>query len=538
MNAARTEGEAKSNSYTKEYYDYYAQGSYQSAKAILPIVFDLIKVNSLIDVGCGSGQWLKAARELGAKRVVGVDPNVEQSEDIFAIDFVCGQRMKPIFVKNGNAFDLAVCVEVAEHIEEGLADRLVSQLCDLAPAVLFSAAIPGQGGADHVNEQWLEYWTEKFSKNGYIAIDCIRTEKKIWESAEVEPWYAQNSVLFVQKDIARRRIKRKLWMRLNAKPNGDNIQSMIHPKIWERIAVVVTEGAIKRSQSAAPQTPLEPHIFLGSPNSGSNEALMPNTICKACSAKVLTSLGTQASSALTHNFNDLWCQALNARATHGITHFAMLHSDIRCLQDNWPDILIGILDREQCDLLSVIVPIKDGRGLTSTALNTDRWRPRRLTMEEVHALPSTFGNEDIMRDSRICKYAVGPILFNTGLWICRLDQPWAEKVTFDIDNRIRRAANGKFVAEFEPEDWKFARWCHEQGIRYKVTREIEVEHIGISAYSNVFPWGSQKVDEGNIVNLSEPTAAAQSVPCGNRTRRSIEVSQLIVGPATREHRAT
>ena len=45
--------------------------------------------------------------------------------------------------------------------------QLVATITKHGDAVLFSAAIPGQGGQDHLNEQWPEYWQKKFEVNGY-----------------------------------------------------------------------------------------------------------------------------------------------------------------------------------------------------------------------------------------------------------------------------------------------------------------------------------------------------------------------------------
>jgi hypothetical protein len=94
--------------------------------------------------------------------------------------------------------DLAICLEVAEHIPEEMSDRLIKMLTSLAPVVYFSAAIPGQGGANHMNEQWPDYWLAKFADRGFICFDVIRPT--IWSKPAVEPWYKQNSFLYISKE--------------------------------------------------------------------------------------------------------------------------------------------------------------------------------------------------------------------------------------------------------------------------------------------------------------------------------------------------
>jgi hypothetical protein len=71
----------------------------------------------------------------------------------------------------------------------------------LAPAVLYSAAIPRQGGENHINEQWQSWWVERFRNHGYAAIDCVRN--RIWNDHEVEWWYVQNILLMVREDVVR-----------------------------------------------------------------------------------------------------------------------------------------------------------------------------------------------------------------------------------------------------------------------------------------------------------------------------------------------
>ena len=99
----------------------------------------------------------------------------------------------------GRTFDLAMSLEVAEHLAPERADGFVALLTRLASVVLFSAAVPGQGGEHHVNEQWQDYWAGSFASRGYQLIDALR--HKLWTVADVEPWYAQNMLLFVAPGV-------------------------------------------------------------------------------------------------------------------------------------------------------------------------------------------------------------------------------------------------------------------------------------------------------------------------------------------------
>jgi len=94
-------------------------------------------------------------------------------------------------------YDLAISLEVAEHLPEQFADLFVKTLILHSDIILFSAAIPGQGGQNHLNEQWPDYWIEKFSKHGYFFHDLIRP--LIWNNKKVDYWYKQNTFLVTKK---------------------------------------------------------------------------------------------------------------------------------------------------------------------------------------------------------------------------------------------------------------------------------------------------------------------------------------------------
>lgn len=191
------------------------------------------------------------------------------------------------------------------------------------------------------------------------------------------------------------------------------------------------------------------------------------------------------------NFNHLWCDALNERHQRGLTHFAMHHADIEAAP-GWLDVLLSEMARVAADVLSVVIPIKDERGLTSTALaDTEGRVKRRLTMHEVHRLPGTFetGDATHARNERL--------FINTGLWICRFDAPWVEDVCFRTFDQIHRREDGKFEAAELTEDWALSHWLHMKRLRVFATRKVAVKHHGARPYTNAEPWGTWTVDLGD-----------------------------------------
>jgi hypothetical protein len=82
-------------------------------------------------------------------------------------------------------------LEVAEHLPPDRSNSFIAELTALAPVALFSAAIPQQGGTDHINERWQSYWAGLFKKRGFSPLDVIRPA--VWENDAVERWYRQNT---------------------------------------------------------------------------------------------------------------------------------------------------------------------------------------------------------------------------------------------------------------------------------------------------------------------------------------------------------
>jgi len=149
--------------YTPAFFQAISDGSTRSARAVVPLLMSLVRPKSVVDVGCGWGKWLTVFREAGVKDVLGIDgPYVDPARtDLAANEFIPHDLTQPLTVKR--RFDLAVSLEVAEHLPPEAADGFVSLLASLAPVVAFSAAIPGQGGTGHRNERWPDYSTGRGS---------------------------------------------------------------------------------------------------------------------------------------------------------------------------------------------------------------------------------------------------------------------------------------------------------------------------------------------------------------------------------------
>jgi len=236
--------------YAQRYYDSLTEAALLSTRAVVPILLEFISPQSVVDVGCGAGGWLAEFQRRGITDVWGIDgPWVSKSQLQVPVDrFEVADIGEPI--RQQRRYDLAICLEVAEHVGAAAADTLVDSLTGLSDVILFSAAIPFQGGEHHVNEQWPDYWVEKFEKRGYVVIDCLRP--RIWSNPKVEYWYAQNMFLLV----AESHLRTDAGLAAAAARTNRQQLSLVHPRAFlegsvraKRPAelIQVTLGAIKRA---------------------------------------------------------------------------------------------------------------------------------------------------------------------------------------------------------------------------------------------------------------------------------------------------
>ncbi len=222
--------------YVQEFYQGLASGVRSSARVVVPLVVQLLQPKSVIDVGCGTGIWLSVFREQGVHDICGLDGGYV-GRDMLEIppeNFIPFDLTRPI--KMDREFDLVISLEVAEHLPEDYAEQFVDSLVGLGSVILFSAAIPFQGGLNHVNEQWQDYWVAMFQRREYIVVDCIR--EHVWKNDAVDPWYAQNMFLFVKRS----RVSPSESFRKVLEHSGMSAFSVVHPQIYLQVATRLAQA--------------------------------------------------------------------------------------------------------------------------------------------------------------------------------------------------------------------------------------------------------------------------------------------------------
>jgi SAM-dependent methyltransferase len=213
-----------SPAYDERFFLELQSGSLRSAREIVPLVIELLRPSSILDVGCGNGAWLSIFAEHGIGDFHGVDGAYVKSDSLLIPKDRFSARDLNLPLDLGRSFDLVVSVEVGEHLAAEVAETFVDSLTRHAPAVLFSAAVPFQGGGHHINEQWPEYWAKWFETRGFLPVDFIRP--KVWANDRVEWWYAQNILLFANQPY----IDARPQLRKAFEQTNPQALCLVHPK--------------------------------------------------------------------------------------------------------------------------------------------------------------------------------------------------------------------------------------------------------------------------------------------------------------------
>lgn len=203
----------------------------KSAEIIVPVIMNLFHPDSVLDVGCGNGSWLKVFRDVGAK-IDGIDGDyVDVDKLLIEREFFTQLDLEKGF-DLGRRYDFALSLEVGEHLSHTAAPRFIESLTQASDVILFSAAIPNQGGQNHLNEQEPAYWVKLFNENGFTCYDYFRP--RIWSDSRIDYWYRQNVFLAVKTNSSKAKM---LESEGAGMPN--QVPYLIHPELYNyRVAII------------------------------------------------------------------------------------------------------------------------------------------------------------------------------------------------------------------------------------------------------------------------------------------------------------
>ena len=216
--------------YTEEFFLSRQNLALHSAKVVVPLIIDLFHPKSVIDIGCGNGIWLSVFFEKGVSDILGVDGSYVKEELLMISphSYKSHDLNKPL--RLDRKFDVALCLEVAEHLSTESSELLINTLTNLSDCVVFSAAIPRQPGNNHINCQWPEYWISLFDQNGFSLLNSLRY--KIWNATEVAFWYKQNLLAFVKNET----LEKDPNLMLEYEKSKYFPVNIVHPQLYLTIA--------------------------------------------------------------------------------------------------------------------------------------------------------------------------------------------------------------------------------------------------------------------------------------------------------------
>lgn len=255
--------------YNKLFFRGQGAGSRSSAHVIIPMMLQLLRCNSVVDVGCGIGTWLAVFSEHGVAEYLGIDGEyVNRSQlEIQSSRFLAHDLTRPLPLDR--RFDLAICTEVAEHLPPSADSALIEILSAASDQILFSAAIPHQGGTGHINCRWQSEWVDRFRERGYVPVDCVRPV--VWNDQRVDFWYAQNLLLYVKPAV----LETNEPLRAKADATNERMFDVVHPGnyldivskiegplgqshgVWELLGAfpLAIRNAVARRVSRSPSAP-------------------------------------------------------------------------------------------------------------------------------------------------------------------------------------------------------------------------------------------------------------------------------------------
>ena len=235
--------------YPASWHREYGGKTADSARQILPPLLTAFGVSSMIEVGCGQGHWSGVAGSLGVEDVLAVDgPWTDAAQLLIPAEtFQTVDLAQP--QEFGRNFDLAICLEVAEHVSASSAETLVETLTHAADVVLFGAAIPFQGGHGHINERWPSWWRALFEAKGFVPFDLVRPRH--WDNRDIHYWYRQNCFVYVRGDAAARMEQARKLVSAQAADYSLAMFDAVHPEKFTTTATYQSI-AMKRLAKALP----------------------------------------------------------------------------------------------------------------------------------------------------------------------------------------------------------------------------------------------------------------------------------------------
>jgi len=263
---------------------------------------------------------------------------------------------------------------------------------------------------------------------------------------------------------------------------------------------------------------LKDRVYIAVPTPGHiDKEALAGLLAPSTDPELTWSVRPEGHSLLTKTFNDHLCAAMNERSEHGWNKFVLHHSDVEC-EVGWLDKLRYAYYLSGAQVISAVLPIKDGRGVTSTAKRGKNGNIIRVTMHHLWGTPCL---PDIFTIDNFEGNEEGDhLLLNTGLMMFDLNEewviPWMLSEGFCQRDRIFQDRDGKFVAACLPEDWGFSVYCDKNKIKTAATKTVKASHLGRFGFPNWRDWGNWQYDEGDSKHKASTLQNTDPIPSSER----------------------
>ena len=189
--------------YNEEFIAKSTEDSLRSANVIVPYLINIFHPSSVVDFGCCAGAWLSVFAKDSKIDIFGVDGEyIDKSKLLINKECFMPTDFESEIPALPHHYDMALCLEVAEHLSDEAGKRLIRRLCQAADVIVWSAAIPQQGGTNHINERWPTHWEKEFKKYDLYANDDIRRE--FWNDRRVGFCIRQNILTYLRNSYRAR----------------------------------------------------------------------------------------------------------------------------------------------------------------------------------------------------------------------------------------------------------------------------------------------------------------------------------------------
>jgi SAM-dependent methyltransferase len=167
------------------------------------VLMALPAIKTVCDLGCGSGRYVAEFRRHGVAAQgfeYGLTPRLFARARGLMIGRFDLEREPPL--PRTVQFDLAMTLEVGEHIPPYLSGQFVRTLVALSDRIIFTAAQPHQEAPGHINCREKAFWRRLFEAEGFTTdLETLAKIQHGLESKKEVSAFLRSNLLVLRKQV-------------------------------------------------------------------------------------------------------------------------------------------------------------------------------------------------------------------------------------------------------------------------------------------------------------------------------------------------